>query len=827
MDTMTETTPTTPSSPAEMERRWQERWAADGLYDVDLEDRSRPAYYFLTMLPYPSGDLHLGHWFVCSPSDTRARFLRMKGYNVFFPIGFDAFGLPAENAAIKRQIHPADWTYANMEKMRSQFRSMGPSFPWQHEVVTCEPEYYRWNQWFFIQFLKRGWAYRKFAPVDWCTSCNTTLAREQVVGEDRHCERCGSPVIKKELHQWFLRITDYAEELLDFSGLDWPERVKTLQENWIGRKEGAEILFPAAGGETVKVFTTRPDTLWGATFVVLAPEHPLVPALTSEGQRAAVAAYVEQASRFSEVERAAENREKTGVALGTTVTNPATGEEVPVWIADYVLADYGFGAVMAVPAHDQRDFEFASRHGLEVRWVIAPPAGPEVARDAAYSDYAGVMTRSGPLDGVAVGKAAGESIPAAIAWLEAESKGKGVVTYRLRDWLVSRQRYWGTPIPVIYCPRCGTVPVPEDELPLTLPRDVDFRKTGENPLRAHPTWRFTPCPRCGEAAERETDTMDTFVDSSWYQYRYLSPHYADGPFDPACLPWLPVFQYTGGIEHATMHLMYTRFWTRLMRDMGLVPFSEPMTRLFNQGIILGPDGRRMSKSRGNVVDPDELVARYGADTVRCFLMFLGPWDQGGPWSPTGIEGIVRWLNRVKDLASSGGGAADATALNPGLARDLERKLHQTIRNLGDDTEAFRFNTAISRMMELANLMMKARAELAETTLWTAVVRTYLLLLAPYAPHLAEELWAARGYGYSIHQQTWPTHSDALAAEDELEVVVQVNGKLRDKLSVAPGTDRETLERLALAAERAQPFLADKTVRKVIVVPDKLVNIVVG
>jgi leucyl-tRNA synthetase len=820
--------------PATIEAKWQARWAADHIDAIDLHEESRPHYYFLTMLPYPSGDLHIGHWFTMAPSDTRARYLRMRGYAVFYPIGFDAFGLPAENAAIKRNIHPKQWTYANIENMRKQLRTMGAILPWDHEVVTCDPEFYRWNQWFFIQFFKRGLAYRKFAPVDWCPSCNTTLAREQVVGEDRRCERCETPVIKKDLFQWLFKITDYAEELLDFSELQWPERVQTLQRNWIGRSEGAEVVFeaqpagPAAPPAPITVFTTRPDTLWGATFMVLAPEHPLVPALTTPEQREAVEAYVAQAGRQSEIDRLAEDKEKTGVPTGSYAVNPVNGARIPIWIADYVLMGYGTGAIMAVPAHDARDFAFALKYNLPIVPVIAPapgePAPDPAEMTSAYTGDGGVMVNSGPIDGTRVGHGPGESVAAAIAWLEANGRGKGAVTYRLRDWLISRQRYWGTPIPIVYCEKCGEVPVPEDQLPVELPEDVDFRPTGESPLKLHPTWRFTTCPQCGGPAERDTDTMDTFVDSSWYQYRYLSPHYDQGPFDPQFRDWLPVTQYTGGIEHAVMHLLYTRFWTKAMRDLGLVQFDEPMVRLFNQGIILGPDGLRMSKSRGNVVDPDDLVHSYGADAVRCFLMFIGPWDQGGPWNTRGMEGITRWLGRVWAVATEPG--RPNAAGNEAVATDLRRRLHQTIRAVGDDTDNFRFNTAISAMMELTNALMKAREDLAGSPAWDETVRTFLLLLAPYAPHLAEELWHRRGYAGSVHQQAWPTWDPALAAEETIEVVIQLNGKVRDKLTVPADSDGKALEQAALTSSRVQDLIGGKSVRRVIVVPGKLVNILV-
>ncbi|MDQ2810129.1 MAG: leucine--tRNA ligase [Chloroflexota bacterium] len=831
-------------TPAAIEPRWQAEWAATDLYHVQMQDTTRPPYYFLTMLPYPSGDLHIGHWFTMAPSDTRARYLRMQGYNVFFPIGFDAFGLPAENAAIKRNIHPKIWTYANMDKMRGQFKSMGAIFPWDHEVITCDPEYYRWNQWFFVQFFKRGLAYRKFAPVDWCPSCNTTLAREQVVGEDRHCERCDTPVIKRDLHQWLFKITAYAEELLDFSKMQWPERVETLQRNWIGRSAGAEVVFaaqPPAGGDPapITVFTTRPDTLWGATFLVLAPEHPLVAQLTAPVQQATVADYITQAGRQTEIDRLAEDKEKTGVPLGAYAINPVNGARIPIWIADYVLVSYGTGAIMAVPAHDQRDFEFARKYDLPIVPVITPAGGelPDpAAMTAAYKGGdGGVLANSGPLDGTPAGTRDGESVQAAIAYLTTHNQGQAAITYRLRDWLVSRQRYWGTPIPILYCPTCGEVPVPEDQLPVLLPDDVDFRPTGESPLKLHPTWRFTTCPQCGGPAERDTDTMDTFVDSSWYHYRYLSPHYAAGPFDPALAGWLPVAQYTGGIEHAVMHLLYTRFWTKAMRDLGLVTFDEPMTRLFNQGIILGPDGARMSKSRGNVIDPDDLVRQYGADAVRCFLMFIGPWDQGGPWNPRGMEGIIRWLNRVWTLATDSvrtepesdqqaAPVPNSTLNTQHSTLTVTRRLHQTIRDVGDDTDAFRFNTAISAMMELTNALMKARADLAGSPAWDEAIRTLLLILAPYTPHLAEELWARRGGPYSIHNQPWPTWNPALAAEDTVEIPVQINGKVRDKLQVPADADPAALESAARASPRIAEWLAGKPIRRVIVVPGKLVNI---
>ncbi len=578
---------------AEIERKWQERWEADGLYHSDI-DPSRPKHYALTMLPYPSGDLHIGHWYAMTPSDARARYMRMRGYNVLFPMGFDAFGLPAENAAIKRGIHPKEWTYANIDRMRIQLRSMGAMYDWRREAVSADPQYYRWSQWFFTQLHQHGLAYRKMSPVDWCPNCNTTLAREQVWGEDRHCERCGTPVIKKDLEQWFFRTTQYANELLDFSNIDWPERVQTLQTNWIGRSTGSEVHFSVddagltAEEARLTVFTTRPDTLWGATFMVLAPEHPLVEKISSVGQKTAVQAYVEQASRQTDIQREASDKEKTGVFTGAYARNPVNDERIPIWIADYVLMTYGTGAIMAVPAHDQRDFEFARKFGLEVRVVIQPEDLPALDGASLVESVpaSGRMVNSGLLSGTP----GAQAFDAAVTYLEERGLGKRATNFRLRDWLISRQRYWGAPIPIVYCPEHGAVVVPDEQLPVLLPDDVAWLPTGESPLKLHPTWKKTTCPTCGRAAVRETDTMDTFMCSSWYHLRYLSPNYDQGPFDPAEYDyWMPVDTYTGGIEHATMHLIYTRFFHKAGRDMGVMKGPEPMTQLRNQGIILGED----------------------------------------------------------------------------------------------------------------------------------------------------------------------------------------------------------------------------------------------
>lgn len=915
--------------PDEIEPKWQERWEKDGIYWSDI-DKSRKKYYALTMLPYPSGDLHMGHWWAMSPSDARARYMRMKGYNVLFPIGFDAFGLPAENAAISRNIHPRKWTYANIEKMRKQLRSMGAMFDWRREAISSDPEYYRWTEWFFIQLHKHNLAYRKKAPVDWCPKCNTTLAREQVWGEDRHCERCNTPVIKKELEQWFFRTTSYADELLDFSNLDWPERVRLLQTNWIGRSEGASVIFHTEQGDPLEVFTTRPDTLWGATFMVLAPEHPLVEKLTTQDQNSQVKAYIAQTLRQSEIQREAADKEKSGVFTGGYAINPVNGKRIPIWIADYVLMTYGTGAIMAVPAHDQRDFEFAIKFGLPIlpvidrldgltksfvhhsavkegfieavaplgvncekdaegwnftflvekadefiqvvknyispgHWVeivgskwlfvfdqeiiiwdsvetsqrileLCSQRNSEVKkyrtlmemlwqrpfyRDALYHDGYGTMINSGEFSGTP-GDQAKDKV---IAWLQSRGIGKSLVNYRLRDWLISRQRYWGAPIPIIYCPEHGAVAVPEEELPVLLPDDVEWRPTGESPLKLHPTWKNTTCPICGQPAERETDTMDTFMCSSWYHLRYLSPHYDKGPFDPEEYDyWMPVDTYTGGIEHATMHLIYTRFFHKACRDMGITKGPEPMLQLRNQGIILGEDSEKMSKSRGNVVAPDELVARYGADTVRAYLMFFARWDMGGPWSSGGIEGTSRWIRRVWALYQNMPKPGNPTKET---LRNLRRKVHQTLKQVTHDYESFEFNTVISGLMELLNEMIKAADNgAAGSKEWQEALEIFLLMMAPATPHIAEELWAVLGKPYSVHLQAWPVLDPQAIIEDVITLVIQVNGKVRDRIEVAANISEEDAKVVALKSEVIQKFLGGKTPRKIIVVPGKLVNIVI-
>jgi len=836
--------------PAAVEPKWQAEWKESRLYHTDLHDPKRPTFYLLTMYPYPSGDLHIGHWYIKTPTDAIARYRRMHGDNVFLPIGFDAFGLPAENAAIKNKINPREWTMRNIENMRRQLRSMGATFDWDAEVITADPAYYRWNQWFFLRFLEAGLAERRMSPVDWCPN-DGTLAREQVEGADRHCWRCGAAVEKRDLEQWFLKITKYADELLDFSKIDWPEPVRIAQTNWIGRSEGAEIVFTTAadrhqpGGEELRVFTTRPDTLFGATFMVLAPEHPLVESLTHPSQREAVDAYVTQARRRTEIERLSTDRDKTGVPLGATAVNPVNGEQVPIWIADYVLSTYGTGAIMAVPAHDERDFLFAQTFGLPIRQVIAPasvePPTPDAAMAEAYVAHTDdeVLVNSARFSGFPVP----EGARAIVHWLEDQGKAKFTVTYRLRDWLISRQRYWGTPIPVIYCDTHGIVPVPDDQLPVLLPDTVDYHGSGVNPLARDPDFVNTSCPIDGAPARRETDTMDTFIDSSWYWFRYLSPHKTDGPVDQDLEErWNPVDQYTGGAEHAVMHLLYSRFFTKAMSDLGIVQEREPFKRLFNQGQILGADGERMSKSRGNVQDPDELVQRYGADAVRLFLMFMGPWDQGGPWSPTGIGGVARFLGRVWTLTLDPHGVEpgdpDAGRLPAGqdyaaADRAMRTMAHRTVRTVTEEYEGFRWNTMVAHLMELANTLMRYRGtEAASAPAYDEAVRLLLLMLAPAAPHMTEELWsrrlAAAGETWrSIHREQWPGYDESVVAAEEREVPIQVNGKVRDKVTVPAGITDIELEQIVLARDRIQELLAGRAPHRVILAGGgRLVNIVV-
>ena len=812
--------------PAVIDSKWQARWEQDGLHKV-LDNDPRPKWYEMTMYPYPSGDLHIGHWYAMAPADAHARFRRMQGYNVLHPIGFDAFGLPAENAAISRGIHPQEWTLSNIENMRRQLRSIGAIYDWDREVITCLPEYYRWNQWFFLKFYEKGLAYRAKAPVVWCPSCQTVLANEQVL--NGACERCNSEITRRDLEQWFFKITEYADRLLDFSGLEeWPERILTMQQNWIGRSEGVEISFDISDTgleeKEIKTFTTRIDTLFGVTFVVLAPEHPLVPRLTTEDNRQAVDDYINKARQTSEIDRLAADKEKTGVFIGTYAVNRVNGEKVPVYIGVYVLTTYGTGAVMGVPAHDSRDFIFAQKYKLPIRTVIAPIEwkGEELA-EAFLGN--GFMTNSGAYDGMT-----NEECKTAIAIdLEKRSWGRRTVSFRIRDWLISRQRYWGTPIPMVYCDTCGVVPVPESDLPVLLPQDADFTPTGESPLSANEDFVKTVCPKCNASARRETDTMDTFMDSSWYMMRYLDPHNAVDPSNPQLLKqWMTVDQYTGGAEHAVMHLLYSRFFTKSMHDIGLVEYDEPFLRLFNQGVILGADHDKMSKSKGNVVNPDDFVGLLGADAVRCFLMFIGPWDQGGPWSDVGINGTARWLNRVWDIVARDAGSLDTSKANEETIRGTKRLLHQTVRKCYNDLDKFKFNTAIASLMELTNHLNRVWSDSSiDAETWRECTKKLMLMLAPMAPHMTEELWGMNGHSYSIHQQEFPSWDDDLAAEDVITLVLQVNGKVRDKIEVDAGIEESEAQALALASPKIQSFVEGKSVVKSVYVPSRLVNIVVA
>ncbi len=812
-------------NPSEIEPGWQEKWATDRIYEV-VEDQGRPKWYALTMFPYTSGDLHIGHWYAMAPSDAHARFKRMQGYNVLHPMGFDAFGLPAENAAIKRKIHPLTWTMQNVENMRRQLKTMGSCYDWSREVITCVPDYYKWTQWFFLKLYEGDLAYRAKAPVNWCPSCQTVLANEQVV-EGGKCERCGSAVSREDLEQWFFRITRYADELMDHPGLQWPERIKIMQRNWVGRSEGAELSFgldyPGVAEKEIRIFTTRPDTVYGVTFMVLAPEHPLVNKLTTPDRRTEVQEYIARSRQETDIERLSTEKEKTGVFIGAYATNRMNGEKVPIWIADYVLLSYGTGAVMAVPAHDTRDFAFARRYGIPIRTVIAPPgySGEDLAE--AWVE-AGTMVNSAQFDGMPSEKA----MSAITDFAQSRGCGRHTVSYHLRDWLISRQRYWGAPIPIIYCARCGIVPVAEKDLPVLLPPDADFKPTGESPLKYCKSFVETTCPRCRAPARRETDTMDTFMCSSWYFLRYASPQYDRGAFDPQKVRyWLPVDQYTGGAEHAVMHLFYARFFVKAIRDLGLVSFNEPFIRLFNQGTIIA-ERHKMSKSRGNVVNPDNYVSEMGADTVRAYLMFIGPWDQGGEWDDSGINGISRWLNRVWNLVLQGQeNPLPKDGVDPAAVRGLRHITHKTIRRVTEDLEKFRYNTMLALLMELTNYMGRVQSERsADAASWQEAADALLLMLAPVTPHLSEELWTRTGHAYSVHQQRFPSWDQELAAEEQVTLVVQINGKLRDKVGVPAGISEPEARDLALSLPRVKSFLAGKQADKVIYVPRRLINIVV-
>jgi leucyl-tRNA synthetase len=814
-------------NPKEIESKWQAQWEAEHMYHAP-DNSPKPKFYNLVMFPYPSGDLHIGHWYNFSPADAYGRFMRMHGYNVMQPMGFDAFGLPAENAAIQRGVQAREWTLKNVHNMRKQLRAMGAMWDWEREVVTCMPDYYKWTQWLFLQFYKHGLAYRTKAPANWCPGCNTTLANEQVLA-DGTCERCGSVVIRKEIDQWLQKISAYAEELLDFPGVDWPEKTMIMQRNWIGRSEGAEIrFFTEIDGkrEEIPVFTTRPDTIYGVTFFVLAPEHPWVERITTPEYRTEVEAYVEEARRMTEIERLSMEKEKTGVFTGGYITNPVNGENVPVWIADYVLMGYGAGAIMGVPAHDQRDFEFARKFGIPIREVIRPE-GEEPTDPATWPkarEHLGVMVNSGPFNGTPEDRA----IAKVTKYIEEQGIGKFMVTYRLRDWLISRQRYWGAPIPIIYCPKDGMVPVPEDQLPVWLPEHVQFKPTGESPLRYEPDFVNTTCPVCGGPATRETDTMDTFICSSWYFLRYADPHNSEQAWSKEKMQqWEPVDQYTGGVEHAILHLLYSRFFVKALRDMGHLDFDEPFIHLYHQGMVLGADGQKMSKSRGNVEAPDTYVEKYGADTVRCYLMFIGPFDAGGSFKPDNLEGVWRFLNRFWNLVTESWGEGKARIAETRESRALERLRNKTIKRVTEDLQNFRFNTALAALMECNNALIKQQNEpVVHTVAYRKALETMMQLLATLAPHITEELWHLTGHTHSIHSSEWPSYDEALTQDETFTLVIQINGKVRERIEVSTDISAEEVRELVLDNARVKSFIGNGSIEKVIYVPGRLANVVV-
>ena len=856
--------------PQAIETKWQQRWEASHLFNVD-EDPGREKYYLLEMFPYPSGKIHMGHVRNYTIGDVVARYKRMRGFNVLHPMGWDAFGMPAENAAIANKTHPAQWTYANIDAMRQQLKRLGFSYDWDREIATCRPEYYRWEQWLFLQMLAKDMAYRKESYVNWCETCQTVLANEQV--EAGLCWRCGQPVHQKKLWQWFFRISDYADDLLMYCDQlpGWPDKVLTMQKNWIGKSLGAEIRFPVEGSEAViTVFTTRHDTVFGATFMCLAPEHPLVAELSRDTpQAAAVQAFVERIAMQDRSDRGLEKYEKEGVFLGAYCINPMNQRRMPIYTANFALMEYGTGAVMSVPAHDQRDFDFARKYGLEIIVVIDREDDPLDAATLteAYTQD-GIMVNSGDFNG----QPNRQAMEAIADDLESHGMGRKTINFRLRDWGISRQRYWGAPIPVVYCPDCGVVPVPENELPIVLPEDVDLLEGGRSPLPSLEAFRRTTCPKCGrEDSRRETDTMDTFVESSWYFERYCSPRCSTGMFDKDAVDyWMPVDQYIGGVEHAVLHLLYSRYYTRVLKDFGLTRFKEPFTRLLTQGMVcketvscpehgfLFPDdvleengqrtcrlcgqeaqvGRveKMSKSKKNVIDPNLLLNQYGADTTRLFCLFAAPPERDLEWSEQGVEGGYRFLNRVWRLVWHWHDKLDGVApfdgdeatLSPPV-RELFKKVHQATHKVTRDIEErFHFNTAISAVMELVNLA-SGEALQTDAAAERGVIRLALeriaLLLSPIVPHFAEEIWEALGHAPSILQVPWPAYREDALVHDEWVIVIQVNGKLRSRLTVEAGTDKAKIEALALADERARKFIGDKTVRKVIVVPGKLVNIV--
>ena len=820
-------------SPQSIEKKWQSKWLGENVYKTEM-DTEKPKYYSLEMFPYPSGNLHMGHVRNYSIGDVLARYKTMEGFNVIHPMGFDAFGMPAENAAIKHGVKPSDWTYSNMDNMKRQQREMGLSYDWDRAVATCSPDYYRWTQWLFQLFYKRGLAYKKKAYVNWCDTCGTVLANEQVI--EGKCWRCDSDVVKKDLSQWFLKITDYADVLLkDLDQLKgWPERVKIMQENWIGRSEGLEFNLDVPElGEKIAAYTTRPDTVYGITFLALAAEHPLIEKICQNNPKAEeIKAFCKKAQNQSEMERTSSESEKEGIFTGLYAINPFNGNKVEIWVTNYVLAEYGTGAVIGVPSEDQRDWMFATKYNLNIIITLQPKDRELKLEEMteAYVDKAGVLVNSAEFSGMDI-KAAMKGI---MDKAEAEGFGKRRVNYRLRDWLISRQRYWGAPIPVIYCPDCGEQLVPEDQLPVMLPEDVKFEQGAVSPLAQSESFVNCTCPKCGKPARRETDTMDTFICSSWYYLRYTDPHNDKLPFDKDKVNyWAPVDQYIGGIEHAILHLLYSRFFTKVLRDAGMVDFSEPFTNLLTQGMVL-KDGSKMSKSKGNVVSPEEIISQYGADTARLFILFAAPVDRDLDWSDEGVAGASRFLKRVwrimevfEDKIKSGQDEYDVSSLTD-EEKELRRVLHTTIRKVTEDIrDRFMFNTAISSIMELVNAFyVFQNSESINGNLVREVSIDLIKMLAPFAPHMTEELWSILIGEGSVHQQKWPECDEAATVKAEVQIVLQINGKVRDRIMIATGISREEMEVAAKANARVQELTAGKTIVKMICVPDKLVNIVV-
>jgi leucyl-tRNA synthetase len=818
----------------EIEKKWQQRWDEEKAFKR-LEDPNKEKYYMLEMFPYPSGNLHMGHVRNYSIGDVIARFKTMQGYNVLHPMGWDSFGLPAENAAIERGIHPDTWTNSNIDTMRQQLKGLGLSYDWDREVATSSPSYYKWTQWLFLQFFKKGMAYKKISSVNWCPSCETVLANEQVVNGG--CERCSTQVDKKELEQWFFKITDYAERLLqDIDKLDgWPEKVKIMQQNWIGKSEGAMVNFTIEGTEEkIAVFTTRPDTIYGVSFMVLAPEHPLVLELVKGTEyEEAAKEFRKKAEHMSEIDRTSTEGEKEGLFLGRYVINPMNGQRVPLFIANYVLMDYGTGAVMGVPAHDQRDFEFATKYNLPIIPVIKPK-NDEIDIDNLDRAFEaeGIMINSGPFNGLDNQ----EGIAKIIEYMEEKGIGESKVNYRLRDWLISRQRYWGAPIPIIYCDKCGTVPVPEEDLPVILPTDVKISGKGNSPLATSESFVNTTCPECGAAAKREVDTMDTFVCSSFYYLRYTDPKNDQHPFEmDKTKYWMPVDQYVGGVEHAILHLLYARFFTKVLYDMGLSPVDEPFSNLLTQGMVL-KDGHKMSKSLGNTVSPEEIIAKYGADTARLFILFAAPPERDLEWSDQGVEGSFRFLNRIWRLVTESineihiDNMVDTGKLSS-QDKELRFVLHNTIKRITNDiSQRFNFNTAVSALMELVNAIYDYREKCKNGKLNNAVlsdaITCLLIMLAPFCPHITSELWEMIGREDSIHDQKWPQWDEEALVKDQVEIVVQVNGKLRDRLMISTQATKEEIEKAALGLDKIQELTSAKDIVKVIVVPKRLVNIVI-